>query len=215
MSDEQTLADELARMANGLRGSMWADRNMIIALLDAGAAALRSRSDEVVDVVSERYWSCEHPVAERKAAPFGVECGLCGYLFSAANPIPPTRPAVTAALRSTESTGAGETKIYKLPVKHQENYGGEHREWIVEYTLPQWLVADIQADARPTDVTAAMAVDAEVAFMQALLDRYSENGGIVDLTADAPAFLAIVRKHAAALAQLPSNLQTQSEGDGK
>lgn len=39
------------------------------------------------------------------------------------------------------------SKEYKLPVRHTENYSGEHREWIEEYVLPQWLVDEIKADA--------------------------------------------------------------------
>lgn len=39
--------------------------------------------------------------------------------------------------------------------------------------------------------------DDEVQFMQSLLDRYSEGGGIVSLLDDWPAFIAIVRKFVA------------------
>lgn len=41
---------------------------------------------------------------------------------------------------------------------------------------------------------------AEIEFIQSLYDRYSENGGVIDLTADGPAFMAIVHKHASRLA---------------
>jgi hypothetical protein len=48
--------------------------------------------------LQERYWTCEHALEGRKRTPFGVECGSCGYLFSAANPIPPCRPALGSEL---------------------------------------------------------------------------------------------------------------------
>ena len=54
-------------------------------------AFLRSSPLALQDA-AERYWACEHRVTDRKTTPFGVKCGLCGYLFSAANPIPPFRP---------------------------------------------------------------------------------------------------------------------------
>ncbi len=49
---------------------------------------------------------------------------------------------------SLDRPSAEPGKKYKLPVRHEENYSGEHRDWIVEYTLPDWLVAEIQADSR-------------------------------------------------------------------
>lgn len=42
----------------------------------------------------------------------------------------------------------------------------------------------------------------EIEFLQCLLDRYSENGGAIDLSMDHPAFMRIVRKHAPILAAL-------------
>lgn len=35
----------------------------------------------------------------------------------------------------------------------------------------------------------------EVKFVQSLLDRYSENGGLIDICADHEGFMTIVRKH--------------------
>ena len=35
----------------------------------------------------------------------------------------------------------------------------------------------------------------EIEFMQCLFDRYSEDGGVVDLASDWKAFLTIINKH--------------------
>lgn len=50
-----------------------------------------------------------------------------------------------ARIEASDTKGLVE-RVYKLPVKHVENYSGEHREWIEEYVLPKWLVADIHKD---------------------------------------------------------------------
>lgn len=47
-------------------------------------------------------------------------------------------------LTSEGSDGLPVGGPFKLPVRHEENYSGEHRDWIVHYTLPDWLVRDIQ-----------------------------------------------------------------------
>lgn len=51
VGETSALVEKLTAMANGLRGSMWANRNEIIGLLDDAAAALRKPAEPV---------SCEH-----------------------------------------------------------------------------------------------------------------------------------------------------------
>lgn len=53
---------------------------------------------------------------------------------------------------------------------------------------------------------------AQIEFLQQLLDRYSENGGIIDLMDDHPAFMKIVMRNVPALSQ--ACLKARENGDG-
>lgn len=57
-----------------------------------------------------------------------------------------TRPAMPTNPQGTEQK-AVELKVYTLKIRREENYSGEHRDWIEEYTLPDALVRQIQNDA--------------------------------------------------------------------
>jgi hypothetical protein len=65
--------------------------------------------------------------------------------------------------------------------------------------LPTGEVGELVEDYTP----------AEIEFLQCLLDRYSEGGGIIDLGSDHPAFMVIVRRYVA------TALQSQSDAADK
>jgi hypothetical protein len=77
---------------------------------------------------------------------------------------------------------------------------------------PGWTETPLYTHPTPVSEAPSLGVNsveakykpAEIKFLQCLLGRYSEGGGIIDLGNDHQAFMSIVRKHAVALASLPT-----------